>query len=293
MPDIQPAIFAASVLASLFCLEANASEPVQLPGIANAFRVTDRILSGSQPGGDAAFRALADLGVKTIVSVDGAKPDLETARRFGLRYIHLPIGYDGVPQARVPELAKVAQKPAEGLIFVHCHHGKHRGPTAVAIMCEIAEGWSPAKAEEWLRKAGTGTEYAGLYRSVLEFKPVTKEQIAAVGPLPEIAKTPGIVDAMIAIDEHFDLLKEAQRAGWQSAPGDATLLLEQYREIARLEDTAKRNDSYRALLAKGTEAATQLAEALRTHSADKADAAIKELRENCAACHKEHRNQRK
>jgi len=293
VPRIQPPTSVIAAFALVLAATAGAAEPIQLPGIENAFRVTERILSGSQPEGDKAFRALADLGVKTIVSVDGAKPDLATARRFGLRYIHLPIGYDGVPQARVPELAKVAEIPAEGLIFVHCHHGKHRGPTAVAIMCESAEGWSPAKAEEWLRKAGTGTDYGGLYRSVLEFKPVTKEQIAAVGPLPEVAKTPGIVDAMIAIDEHIDFLKGAQSAGWPRAAGDATLLLEQYREIARLEDTAKRNDSYRALLAKGTEAATTLTDALRTHSADKADFAFKQLRENCAACHKEHRNQRK
>ncbi len=275
-------------------MTASAAEPIALPEIKNAFRVTERILSGSQPEGDAAFRALSELGVKTIVSVDGAKPDIAAAQRHGLRYIHLPIGYDGVPAARIPELARAAEKSAEELIFVHCHHGKHRGPAAVAIMCESREGWSPKQADEWLRKAGTGAEYAGLYRSVLEFKPVTKEQLAAVGPLPEVAKTPDIVDAMIEIDERFDLLKAAQIKKWpSSAAGDATLLREHFRELARLDDTAKRSDSYRTQLAEGTEAATALDTALRSQSPDKADAAFKRIGTNCAACHKEHRNQRK
>lgn len=293
MFHIEPATTCIAAVAILLAAAATAAEPIKLPGIENAFRVTDRILSGSQPEGDKAFRALVDLGVKTIVSVDGSKPDLVTARRFRLRYIHLPIGYDGVPAGRIPELAKAAGQASDGLIFVHCHHGKHRGPAAVGIMCESTAGWSPAQAEEWLRKAGTGAEYTGLYRSVVEFKPVTKEQIAAVGPLPEVAKTPGLVDAMVEIDERADFLKGAQWAGWPRAAQDAILLLQQYREIARLEDTANRNDRYRALLAEGTEAAKSLADALRTDSAEKADAAFKQLRENCTACHKEHRNQRK
>src|SRR5687767_2138199 len=41
----------------------------------NAHRVTEKILSGGAPAGEAAFKELADLGVKTIISVDGAKPD--------------------------------------------------------------------------------------------------------------------------------------------------------------------------------------------------------------------------
>src|SRR5438046_379302 len=75
---------------------AAAPVPAEFPGIENAFRVTDRMISGSQPEGDAAFAALAKAGVKTIISVDGSKPDVATAKKYGLRYIHLPIGYDGI-----------------------------------------------------------------------------------------------------------------------------------------------------------------------------------------------------
>lgn len=66
------------------------------PGVENLFQLVPNVLSGSQPAGDEGFQALRDLGVTTIVSVDGTRPEVARAKRFGLRYIHLPIGYDGI-----------------------------------------------------------------------------------------------------------------------------------------------------------------------------------------------------
>ena len=51
------------------------------------------------------------LGVKTVISVDGAKPDVDLAKKHGMRYVHLPHGYDGVPDDRAKELAKAVRRP--------------------------------------------------------------------------------------------------------------------------------------------------------------------------------------
>ncbi len=269
-------------------------ELLSVKGLHNAFRVTPQILSGSQPEGDEAFAALEKMGVKTIISVDGAKPDIAVARKHGLRYIHLPIGYEGVSAARVPELASAAATAGGGLIYVHCHHGKHRGPAAVAVICEATASWSPQDADAWLRKAGTAEEYTGLFRAVREFRPVTKEQLAKVGVLPEVAKTPALVDTMVEIDDRFDALKAGQKAGWKAdATHEATLLWEHLRELARTEDTAKRPADYRAKLTESTQAADALRTALRTPSPTAADAAMQQVSENCAACHRGHRNEKK
>src|SRR5262245_42817749 len=104
-------------------------EKLAVEHLPNAYRITDKVISGGLPEGDAAFQELADLGVKTVISVDGMKPDVETAKKHGLRYVHLPHGYDGVPSERVLELAK-AVRELPGLIYIHCHHGKHRSPAA-------------------------------------------------------------------------------------------------------------------------------------------------------------------
>jgi protein tyrosine phosphatase (PTP) superfamily phosphohydrolase (DUF442 family) len=274
------------------------ASPVEIAGIHNAFRVTDRIYSGSQPERDVDFAALAKLGVKTIVSVDGSKPDVETAHKYGLRYVHLPFGYDGVPTNRVAELYKLSTE-VSGPFFVHCHHGLHRGPTAVAVMCEAAEGWTPTKAEAWLKQAGTAPDYPGLYRATRDFKTPTGEQLAAIKEYPEITQPTSLVETMVEIDSHFDWLKKSQKAVWKTPPGhadispahEATILWEQLKEMARAPDTAKRPQDFRTKLTEAELAADDL-RGLLAKGADGIvlDEALKRSSQTCAACHKSYRN---
>src|SRR5690349_6328937 len=42
----------------------------------NAMQVHRKVISGGLPSGDEGFRQLASLNVETVISVDGAKPDL-------------------------------------------------------------------------------------------------------------------------------------------------------------------------------------------------------------------------
>jgi len=275
------------------------AKSIEIPGTHNAFKVSDRIYSGSQPESDAAFAAIAKLGVKTIVSVDGSMPDVAAAKKHGLRYVHLPIGYDGVPTNRVVELAKLATE-VSGPFYVHCHHGLHRGPAAVAVMCEASEGWTTNRAVEWLHAAGTSPDYAGLYRSAADFKQPTADQLAAVKGFPEVTKPSSQVDAMVAIDEHHARLKQVQKAGWKTPPGhadiapahEATMLWEQFKELARLDDTAQQSDDYRQKLAQAEKAVDALRPLLRETPPDitKLDAAFKKISANCADCHKSYRN---
>lgn len=276
-----------------------AVRPVEIPGIHNAFRASARIYSGSQPEGDAAFAALAKLGVKTIVSVDGSKPDVATAHKHGLSYVHLPYGYDGIPTNRVAELAKVAAEGG-GPIYVHCHHGKHRGPAAVAVMCLSHTGWTTNQAVAWLHEAGTAADYPGLYRAALEFRAPSAAELKAVQTLPEVAPTTSLVEAMVAIDGCLDHLKLAQAVGWKTPPShadiapahEATMLWEHFKEIARIEDTAKRSDDYRARLNEAEQAADSLRTQLRdSENAAMRDAALKKTTQSCSACHTRYRNE--
>ena len=175
----------------------SAAEVIQSSNLHNAFAVTPKIFSGSSPDNEAGFAEIAKLGVKTIISVDGGKPDVETAKKYGLKYVHIPFGYDGIPTNRVVELVKAAQT-LDGSFYVHCHHGKHRGPAAVAVMCEAVSGWSTDLAEQWLRQAGTASDYPGLYRNVREFKLPSAAELAAVKKLPEVAQRSSLVETMVA-----------------------------------------------------------------------------------------------
>src|SRR5688500_1461473 len=90
-------IFAAGGrLAALSSKEKRASsvkmQGLTLPGVHNVFRLSENLITGSQPEGDRAFQALAALGVKTIITVDSAKPDIERAQKYGMRYVQIPFG---------------------------------------------------------------------------------------------------------------------------------------------------------------------------------------------------------
>lgn len=283
-------------------LSAVAEEPraIELPAIHNAFDLGGGVFSGSSPENEAAFAALAALGVKTLISVDGAKPDVATARKFGLRYVHLPFGYGGIPAERELALGKAATT-LPGPIFLHCHHGKHRGPAAAAIVCQSRGAWSAEKATEWMKQAGTAEDYAGLYRSVREFRVPDAAALAAASvSLPEIARTPTLVDAMVAIDEHFDLLKSAQKRGWKAAPEHpdlassqlATLLWEHFRELARDPAMQDRDRDFQAQLAESERETEAFAHLLRNPPNDQAmiDGAFRKIGKSCTECHKAHRN---
>src|SRR3984893_602801 len=82
---------------------------VESPGLHNVFRLTDKLYSGSSREGREGFASLVQLGIQTVISVDGARPDVETAHKFGLRYVHLPIGYDGVPPEQGLRIAKAVR----------------------------------------------------------------------------------------------------------------------------------------------------------------------------------------
>lgn len=294
------AIFILGLRAALLPVAGVEPQSITLPAIHNAFDLGGGVYSGSSPEGEAGFAALAQLGVKTIISVDGAKPDVAAARKFGLRYVHLPFGYDGIPAERELALGKAAAA-FSGSIFVHCHHGKHRGPAAAAIVCKARDGWSTETATAWMKLAGTADDYAGLYRAVREYRaPEAAVFTAAQVALPETSPTPALVDAMVAMDEHFDLLKAAQKRGWTDAsqhPGlpiaeTATLLWEQLRELRRNPEAQTRDADFRSQLSKSEREAEALRQLLREPRGEHApiDIAFQRVGKSCTECHKAHRN---
>jgi protein tyrosine phosphatase (PTP) superfamily phosphohydrolase (DUF442 family) len=280
---------------------AEPAKPLDSAILHNVFQIGG-LYSGNGPEGEAAFRELQKMGVKTIISVDGSKPNLELARKFGMRYIHLPIAYDGVPKSRALELTKAVQTyTAAGPIYLHCHHGKHRGPAAVAAICRGTKGWSADEADEFLKQAGTSPDYKGLFRDVRAYGAPGAEELAAIpNTFPEIAPTPALVDGMVTLDEHHDSLKAAQKTGWKEVPGHpgltpdqpAVLAWELLRELARDPEAKKRGDGYAKLHADSEQAADLLRKLLRDPASDTAarDTALQNFSKTCGACHKAHRN---
>jgi protein tyrosine phosphatase (PTP) superfamily phosphohydrolase (DUF442 family) len=280
-------------------------EPTRLDTkhLPNAIRLHEKVISGGQPEGALGFEELAAIGVKTVISVDGATPDVATARKHGLRYVHLPHGYDGISDDRVKELAK-AVRDLPGPIYIHCHHGKHRSPAAAATACVAAGLIDSSNALGVLKTAGTNEGYRGLYVVAQEAKRIEDKVLSELKvEFPETAKIPPFAEAMVALEHTHSQLKSIAEGKWKSPPNhpdlapphEALLLREHFTEMLRSETAAKHPKAFREILEQSEAAAKELetllmATPVSEAASVQAKAAFETITKHCADCHKAFRD---
>jgi protein tyrosine phosphatase (PTP) superfamily phosphohydrolase (DUF442 family) len=276
-------------------LPINAPQPVDFPALKNVVRVSEKLYSGAQPEGDAGFEALRRLGIKTIITVDGAPPDVETAHRFGMRYVHIPFGYDACPAPTANVIVK-AVRELPGPIYLHCHHGQHRSPVGAAMARIALDGITNQQAVKELERAGAGKNYTGLYADVLAYKPPTAAELDGLKvKFQEISPTPPLVHIMVAVEKRFDLLTDLQKNGWKLRPGvaaayEALQLQEEFTEANRTAEVKARPDDFRTWMRESEQAGKSLEAALRAGKTDEASLALGKVAAACGSCHGKYRN---
>jgi protein tyrosine phosphatase (PTP) superfamily phosphohydrolase (DUF442 family) len=286
--------------------------------VPNAVRLHEKVISGGLPEDKNAFQELKQLGVKTIVCVDGAKPDTEMASQFGMQYVHLPHGYDGISQKRAQELAK-AVRDLDGPIFIHCHHGKHRSPAAASVAC-VGAGLIPSSAAlTVLQLAGTSKEYRGLYRSAREAKRIDSDLLNALQvefhPIEEI---PPMADAMVEMEKPYHHLQQFSKNQWTLLgqhpdilpTHEALMLREHYTELLRTDETKSYPREFAEWLNHSMDATKEIEALLRNQrdrlqndlpvaggnqelsndTVERLDRALNLISEDCRKCHRIYRN---
>lgn len=245
-------------------------------------QLSERIFCGAEPVTTAHFQQLKQAGIRHIISVDGKQPDVKTASEMGLGYVHIPFGYDAIPAKAQLSLVR-AVRDLEGPIFVHCHHGKHRGPAAAAIACRESGSVSQSQAITILREAGTSEDYIGLWQAVRNFQ--SPKPSVKLPALRSRSAVPPMAKSMAAIARHLDRFERGTGNERQQA---AVLIYEGLRESHRLQ-SAQRTKEFRQWMADSRD----LAQTLYTDTRKKADSVPKHLaalRESCTRCHAAYRN---
>jgi protein tyrosine phosphatase (PTP) superfamily phosphohydrolase (DUF442 family) len=280
-------------------------EPAEYTGLHNVVTYSPGLLAGSAPEGDAGFQTLAAMGVKTIISVDGAAPEADRARARGIRYIHLPIGYNGMDHARALEIAKAIQDgEASGPVYVHCHHGKHRAACAAGVGAVSLGLISPDAALARMKISGTAPNYTGLFEVVSAARPASREELDSVADdFPEVWRTSGLVRSMVEIDEAFDHLGAIEAAGWtvpqehpdQVPAAEAGRLADLFRNLGEDERVRAKPPEFREHLAEAAERAASLESRLiepTVPGPPTADlgARLKLIAASCKVCHAKYRD---
>lgn len=261
-------------------------------------RWSENVGQGAQPAGDVAFKNLKALGYKTILSVDGSVPDVEAAKKYGLRYVHVPIGYDGVPKDLALRIAATLQV-AGGPVFVHCHHGKHRGPAAAMVLRICVDKIPNAQALKEMEASKTSRNYTGLYRDIAAYKAPAAAELAKIKELPSKVLPEGLRAGMVDVNLRFEHLQLCKDAGWKqpkdhpdiSPPHEARMLWELYREIARNDAECRdKGEVFLAYMQAAEQGAVELEKALRAGDAKAADKHFGAVKLNCKDCHRDYRN---
>jgi hypothetical protein len=222
------------------------------------------------------------------------------ARKYGLRYVHLPVTYSTV----TPEQGKAVAKAIDempGPVYVHCHHGKHRSAAAVAVACVYNGRLAPAQAESVLKTFGTGENYKGLWTAARKARRIDSAELRALQTeFAESSPVPPLAQAMTTVDRHTDHLKQIQKQGWQAPthhpdldPAHEALQLQEHlHEIGRGSGVVGKPDDFHRLLRGGEEGSKSLRQALLEKPMDPAaaDLAFKRVLTSCTECHKAFRD---
>ncbi|MCC7014969.1 MAG: cytochrome c [Planctomycetes bacterium] len=276
-------------------LDTKSGEPV---GLHSYKRWSDKIAQGAEPEGEAAFANLAALGIKNILSVDGTPTEVELAAKYGLRYVHVPIGYDGITDSEALQIVK-AVEDTEGPIYVHCHHGLHRGPAAAMLARRALEGLSAEQAAADMKASGTSPRYAGLYRDVQNFAKPSDSALAAC-PMPPALRAPkGMVQSMVKINRSWDFVLQGGSAKWGKLADHPDIDLAH--EVGMIENVlrglheaeqkkATPDSKLVTLFGEAQQASVELESAIRAGQVDASDQAFKRLKASCDACHADYRN---
>ena len=98
---------------------------------------------GGQPKKDE-YKALADLGINTIVDLRNDPTDYEkpVAESLGMKYINIPMDDAEYPSEKaIAAFLQTINDPANGKMFVHCKGGKHRAGITGAVYRYTKYGW--------------------------------------------------------------------------------------------------------------------------------------------------------
>jgi protein tyrosine/serine phosphatase len=143
------------------------AQPVAVDGAPNLYRITPLLYRAAQPTA-AGFRALTDLGVKTVISMRQTVDDAPLAAGTGLVLHRVPMKSRFVGEddgARIVAVLRLIEgSMAAGPVLFHCHHGADRTGAVCAVYRMVYQGWTHQAALDELLSGGYG--FHTLWRNI-------------------------------------------------------------------------------------------------------------------------------
>lgn len=273
------------------------SDTAQTNPIQNLHLLSTGLYSGDEPATADHYRQLANLGIKTVISVDAVAPNPDLAAAHNIRIVHLPIGYEGIDDSRVIELAAAIHQ-LDRPIYLHCHHGKHRGPAALSVGAIGAGIITNDQAAAFMTLAGTSGNYPGLWKAAKDAGPLNPATLQSVTEFPARAPVSGFVDGMGKLDRLYDQLWDIAENDWQpddyhpdmTATAASGLISDHLRAMLELDFFKRRGTMMRSRFETLTSTAGLIESHIEAKNYTQAFDSLNTLSNSCIDCHDRFRN---
>lgn len=140
--------------------------PLELAGVPNLHRVSDRLYRGAQPTAEG-VKSLHALGVKTIVNLRDRHSDVDEIGETPIGYENITIKTWGFDAEDARAFLKIVTDDARSPVFVHCQHGSDRTGTMCAVYRIVVEGWN--KEDAIAELVGGDFGYHEIWKNLTQF----------------------------------------------------------------------------------------------------------------------------
>ena len=121
------AVFAVLVLA--VAVQAQESHHGTQVKIKNFGQMDERFYRGAQPKTEADYKALAAMGITTVIDLteDPKEYEKPMVEALGMKYVHIPMIAKKYPtELAVKSFLETVENPDTGKFYIHCAGGRHR-----------------------------------------------------------------------------------------------------------------------------------------------------------------------
>jgi protein tyrosine/serine phosphatase len=170
----------------VFCLIANATEPVQLAKLTQAELATqNRNAAWAQPLDESwnlfevtpsLYRSekiepkflpqLQQLGITTVISFRKFHRYDEIFKKAGIKMVRVPMLTWRLRDAEIKKALNHINQ-ANGKVLIHCQHGADRTGLVAAMYRIVEQGWSKQDALDELKNGGYG--YHSMWKNIIEY----------------------------------------------------------------------------------------------------------------------------
>ena len=131
------------------------AQPVELQGVPNLYKVSDRLYRSAQPEDDG-IDNLKQLGIATVVNLRRTNQEQDRVEAQSIRYEQIPMSAWFPDRDKAVRFLRMANDPAQAPILLHCRRGSDRTGAMIALYRIAVEDWSKQEAIQEMIDGGYG-----------------------------------------------------------------------------------------------------------------------------------------